>query len=202
VFSPIPLLGLAAGALLLWKRGVGTGSSGGALGSKGFNTGTGSGGLTKSLSAARLGLANEPTRAVLGSMQWFTEGTLDPMLTRAGWTLGSDVETSSGYRSVAVNTAVDGDKDSDHMTGRAVDLIYTKLTAFEAMARIRALYNIGYLADIDQVIAYDYKRDKNGKIKGGGHLHIASRQDNPRGHFFGYKYILSRDGKSWTKEMI
>jgi uncharacterized protein YcbK (DUF882 family) len=37
--------------------------------------------------------------------------------------LGKPVRVTSGYRSLAVNTAIGGSKSSDHMTGHAVDFV-------------------------------------------------------------------------------
>ena len=74
--------------------------------------------------------------------------------------LGEPVIVTSGFRSVALNTAVGGSKTSAHMTGEAVDI---KVGGMTSGALLMAFDNFG-IRDYDQLIAYAPSR--------GGHLHL------------------------------
>lgn len=74
--------------------------------------------LTRSSIAARLGLSNAPTDAHLANLHELAKG-----LEAARRLLGDRPLTiTSGYRSVAVNRAVGGVRNSDHALGWAADL--------------------------------------------------------------------------------
>jgi zinc D-Ala-D-Ala carboxypeptidase len=68
------------------------------------------------LTATSTGLDNIPTLDVLASLKVLAEG-LEQVRTR----LGHSIRISSGYRSLAVNTAVKGAKASQHLLGQAAD---------------------------------------------------------------------------------
>lgn len=72
--------------------------------------------LTLSQTAVRLGLKNEPTAEALENLKYLA-GQLD----KVRRLLRVPVLISSGYRSPAVNKAVGGAANSQHMLGQAAD---------------------------------------------------------------------------------
>jgi len=99
--------------------------------------------LTVSQSAARLGIDNNPPANVIKNLQRTALG-----LEGVRMLLGAPVLVSSGYRSPALNKAVGGSKNSQHMTGQAVDFI---CPGFGSPAQIvKTLVNSGMA--YDQVI--------------------------------------------------
>jgi len=74
--------------------------------------------LTRSTTAERLGLANNPPADVMRALQATAE-----MLERIRATLDAPVVVTSAYRSPEVNRAVGGATSSDHMAGQAADIL-------------------------------------------------------------------------------
>lgn len=74
--------------------------------------------LTKSAVAQREGIDNTPTAAVMEQLAELVENVLDPL--REAW--GAPVTVTSGYRCQALNKAVGGVKNSQHMLGQAADI--------------------------------------------------------------------------------
>ena len=74
--------------------------------------------LTASQEAIRKGIDNAPTPDVVTNLKRTALG-LEQVRTR----LGAPIIISSGYRSPALNAAVGGAKDSQHMIGEAADFI-------------------------------------------------------------------------------
>ena len=75
-------------------------------------------------SAARRGIANEPTPEVIENLRRLCQSVLQPLRLR----LNRPVVITSGYRSPALNGAVGGSPNSHHMQGRAADLIVPGMT--------------------------------------------------------------------------
>lgn len=73
--------------------------------------------LTKSSTASKLGIKNEPDKEQIENMKVLCETIMQPI--RDEWK--DAIVVSSGYRSPKVNTAVKGSKTSQHMTGAACD---------------------------------------------------------------------------------
>lgn len=69
--------------------------------------------------AARLGIANEPTAEVIENLRRLCQLVLEPLRV----SLKRPVVITSGYRSLALNRSVGGSPASHHMQGRAADLI-------------------------------------------------------------------------------
>jgi len=63
-------------------------------------------------------LNNTPSETSKQNLIKLVDNLLDPI--REAW--GSSIKVNSGYRSLAVNTAVGGSKTSQHMTGQAADI--------------------------------------------------------------------------------
>lgn len=74
--------------------------------------------LTKSETALRKSIPNEPDQVITNSLILLTEKVLQPV--RDHYDAG--VKINSGYRSPEVNVAVGGSKTSDHCKGQAADI--------------------------------------------------------------------------------
>ena len=90
--------------------------------------------LTKSATAAKLGIANTPSAAERANIVALINNVLDPL--RSAW--GKPIVVNSGYRCEALNSAVHGAPNSQHIKGMAADI--------EAVTRDpddnRALFNL------------------------------------------------------------
>lgn len=73
--------------------------------------------LIRSTRASELGIDNKPPEHVLSNLIHICTNILEPV--RAHFKL--PVRVNSGYRSLALNSAINGSKTSQHMTGQAVD---------------------------------------------------------------------------------
>lgn len=74
--------------------------------------------LTASHTAQRLGLDNTPDETAVNNLYRLVRLVLDPARQR----LGMPIRVNSGYRSVALNRAVGGVRNSFHLSGRAADI--------------------------------------------------------------------------------
>lgn len=74
--------------------------------------------------AARRGIANEPTPEVIENLRRLCQLVLQPLRIK----LARPVVITSGYRSPALNRAVGGSPASHHMQGRAADIIVPGMT--------------------------------------------------------------------------
>jgi len=74
--------------------------------------------LTKSETALRKGLNNEPTQDVISALQSLAFHVLQPVRDH----YGKAIKINSGYRSPEVNASVGGSKTSDHCKGMAADI--------------------------------------------------------------------------------
>lgn len=72
--------------------------------------------LSKSETAARRGLDNTPSMAVIDNLQALVDNVLQPIRDKFG-----PVVVTSGYRSPEVNKSVGGSATSDHCKGFAAD---------------------------------------------------------------------------------
>ena len=116
--------------------------------------------LTRSGTAADLGIDNSPPAAAQVELQALVARVLDPL--RAA--LGRPVAVTSGYRSVALNQAIGGAQESQHMVGQAADVKVVGIAAVDLARRVRQLR-----LPVDQAIWYDVAR--------GGQLHLSHRSD-------------------------
>ena len=74
--------------------------------------------LTTSQTATRRGINNNATAHVIDNLKLIAEKVFEP--TREHF--GKPIRISSGYRSPELNRAVGGSKNSQHVTGQALDL--------------------------------------------------------------------------------
>ena len=77
--------------------------------------------ITRSNTAKRLGISNEPTKSHLENMQRLISNLIQPMRDELG-----PVRISSGYRSKVLNRAIGGSNRSQHCKGQALDLQFWK----------------------------------------------------------------------------
>jgi hypothetical protein len=105
-----------------------------------------------------------PTRA-LTCLQILVQYFLDPLREA----LGRPIRVTSGYRSEAVNTAVNGSKTSRHLTGEAADFKVEGRTHGQLLEKIEEL-GLSY----DQLIFYAPQR--------GGHVHVQICAGAPQRH--------------------
>ena len=73
---------------------------------------------TKSLTAKRLGINNEPDEWVTENLRQTAVNVFQPVRE----CLGVPIHVSSGYRSAELNKAIGGSVRSQHVEGRALDL--------------------------------------------------------------------------------
>ena len=74
--------------------------------------------LSKSSTASRLGIKNEPGKKETENLEALVENILDPL--REAY--GKPIIVGSGFRCAKLNKAVGGATSSQHMTGEAADI--------------------------------------------------------------------------------
>lgn len=72
--------------------------------------------LIKSQTATRKSIDNTPSQSVINNLKYLCENLLQPIREIVG-----PIIISSGYRSPKLNKSVGGAKNSQHVTGQAVD---------------------------------------------------------------------------------
>ena len=91
---------------------------------------------TKSNTATRLGIKNEPEQWEINNLRAIAENIFQPVRDHFGVPIG----VSSGYRCKELNKAIGGSKYSQHMIGEALDIdadIYGKVTNAEIFNYIK-----------------------------------------------------------------
>jgi hypothetical protein len=91
---------------------------------------------TKSNTATRLGIKNEPEQWEINNLRAVAENIFQPVRDHFGVPIG----VSSGYRCKELNKAIGGSKYSQHMIGEALDIdadIYGKVTNAEIFNYIK-----------------------------------------------------------------
>lgn len=91
--------------------------------------------LTRSQTAARKGIANNPGASEIACLRELVAHILDPLREK----LGKPILVSSGFRSVPVNAAVGGVASSQHCSGQAADINVNGMSVAELAAFIRKL---------------------------------------------------------------
>jgi len=77
--------------------------------------------ITRSNTAKRLGISNEPKKEHLKNLQRIITDIIQPMRDDIG-----PIRISSGYRSPSLNRAISGSNKSQHTKGQALDLQFWK----------------------------------------------------------------------------
>jgi hypothetical protein len=88
--------------------------------------------MTRSETARREGIPNEPGATEVGNLRTLCAAVLDPLRE----SLGRPVKVNSGYRSPALNRRIRGAEDSQHVLGMAADLQAPGMPVLELFQRI------------------------------------------------------------------
>ena len=106
--------------------------------------------ITRSNTAKRLGIENEPSKKDLQNLQILVTELLQPLRSGVGV-----IRISSGYRSPQLNKAIGGSNKSQHSKGQAVDIQYWENG--EMNNKVIYDYVIDNALDFDQMInEFDY----------------------------------------------
>lgn len=95
--------------------------------------------LLHSQHAIRRGIDNTPTSSIVFELQRLCQLVLQPLRAH----LDRPIVVSSGYRSPALNRAVGGAANSDHMHGRAADIVVPGMKPRDVALTIVAM-RLGY----------------------------------------------------------
>ena len=115
--------------------------------------------------ALRRGIDNTPSAEVLANLKALCENIMQPL---RDW-YGKPINITSGYRSPALNRAIKGAANSDHMKGQAVDFTLPKEDYPKVFEWLRN--NVQFTQIIDEFgfswihISYDAKNLKKQALK-------------------------------------
>lgn len=124
--------------------------------------------FVKSETAEKKGIDNRLPKELLPNAQALIDNVLDPL--RKAY--GKPIVVSSGYRCEALNKAVGGSKTSDHMNGRAADIVGTPNTPAEN----RKLFNL-----IQELkLPFDQLIWEKGDVVGPDWVHVSYRGEGNR----------------------
>jgi len=118
--------------------------------------------LTKSPTAERFGISNDPSSEHLVNLTVVTHEILQPVREHFGV-----ITVNSGYRSPTLNTKVGGSKTSQHCNGEAADFESSRISNPKLAAWIAK--NL----DFDQLILEFY----DGKDPNSGWIHCSYKKD-------------------------
>lgn len=120
----------------------------------------------RSVTAAREGIANVPTRRHIAAMVALCENVLEPVRAHCG----RPVRITSGFRSPELCVAVGSSRNSQHAKGEAADFELRGISNYEVAAWIRD--NLQF----DQLILENYVRGQPNS----GWIHCSYRVDRAR----------------------
>lgn len=126
--------------------------------------------MTRSSTAEKLGIDNTPNELIINNLDDLVTNVLDPL--REAY--GKPIRVTSGYRCEALNKAVKGVKNSQHIKGQAADITpleYKYINEFIEFVR-----NWCFGHEFDQCII---ETSKTGKW-----IHITWRNENRRKKLF------------------
>ena len=104
--------------------------------------------LTKSNTAIRMKIDNEPNGEQLSNLMDLVDNVLDPL--REAY--GKAIKVTSGFRSFALNKEVNGSKTSQHLKGQAADI------TGGSVSENKKIFSLCKALQFDQLIdEYDYK---------------------------------------------
>jgi len=131
------------------------------------------------LTRTSTGLLNVPGPSQVEAMSRLCRAVLEPWRDVVG-----ALKINSGFRSPAVNAAVGGSRDSQHLRGEAVDVVPVGMGLELAWIQLARLTN---LLPVDQAIAYV-------RPPGRGWIHVSSRAVAPRRQLL----VQLADGKTYS----
>lgn len=117
--------------------------------------------FTRSATAKRLGIDNTPSDTVIVNLMSLAQTVLQPLRDY----IGEPLTINSGYRCPALNRAVGGVSNSQHMTGEAADI-----KAPDRPTALNWLVWVSLHLDFDQAIVEHNSR-------GAVWLHVSCRRD-------------------------
>lgn len=119
-----------------------------------------------SITALRLGLNNDPTKAHLTNMELLAEKVFEPLRKH----VNGPIKINSFYRGPELNKAIGGSANSQHCKGQAIDIddVYGKRSNAEMFTYIREML------DFDQVI-WEFGTDMNPNWI---HVSYVSKEEN------------------------
>ncbi len=109
--------------------------------------------MTKSNTATRLGIDNEPTEEHVINMKDLAEAIFQPIREH----FASPIYISSGYRGSDLNKAINGSKSSQHCRGEAIDI---DMDYKNSVSNAEVFNYIKDNLDFDQLI-WEFGTDKN-----------------------------------------
>lgn len=118
--------------------------------------------LCASDTAKKKGIYNEPTAVVADNLVRLVENVLDPL--RQAY--GKPIKVNSGYRSKALNKAVGGVSNSQHLEGKAADITGGSTTENKVIFDLLRRSNIPFDQAINESnltwvhISYDRNRNR------------------------------------------
>jgi len=123
---------------------------------------------TKSATAIKHGIANEPTQEHLQNLKLVAENVFQPIREH----FGKPLAVSSGYRSEALNDLIGGSESSQHCKGQALDL---DADTFGGFTNADVFYFIKENLDFDQLI-WEFGTNENPDW-----VHVSYKESNNRG---------------------
>lgn len=119
--------------------------------------------LTKSETAAKRGILNDPTPEALKNLERLATDVLQPIREK----YGHPIKVNSAYRGPKLNAAVGGSKTSSHMVGLAADIEATSGSNADLFRLIKGMIDSGEI-EVSQLI-WEY-----GTKKEPGWVHVAA----------------------------
>lgn len=138
--------------------------------------------LCKSHDAIRLGIDNTPDDEIVENLKHVCENILEPIRKHYGVAF----VPNSGYRSVELNSHIGGVKNSQHMTGQAVDIEVPGVSNFDLASWVAT--HLPY----DQVILENYHSGDPHS----GWVHVSYKVESNR------HKCLTFDGHNYVEGLI
>jgi zinc D-Ala-D-Ala carboxypeptidase len=135
--------------------------------------------LTKSQTALRLGLDNSPTPEHIENLKYLALNILEPIRNKFG-----AFTPNSGYRSKALNEAINGSAKSQHSKGEAVDL---DIVGVPNKKLCKWIYDN---LEFDQLILEYWNEEDNDPNS--GWVHVSTTRQQCR------KSCMAYDGKAYV----
>lgn len=121
--------------------------------------------ILKEFTATNTGLDNTPTPEVIANLQQLCVSVLQPLRDK----YGKSITINSGYRCSAVNKAVGGAANSQHLTGEAVDITAGSKEENKKLFTILEKMNFDQLIDEKNMtwvhVSYKSHGNRNQKLK-------------------------------------
>lgn len=149
--------------------------------------------FTKSVTADRLGIKNEPTDIEIGHLRLLCVYLLEPL--REVWDSG--ITITSGFRCEELNRATGGSKTSAHRLGYAADIVPSNgdMKKFKKIVK-QELYpcNPAYLIDYEFDQCID---ERNASGAEWLHIGLMNAQGEQRRQF-----LITTDGKTYKEDKV